>query len=67
MTGKTEQDFITWLTKNTPKDSRTLNPDPKTGKTILQSWIEGKDYPILYKTEGSWNQPSGWPENPTPN
>ena len=67
MAQKTEQDFITWLTTNTPKDSRTLNPDPKTGKTILQSWIEGKNYPILYKTEGSWNQPSGWPENPTPN
>jgi hypothetical protein len=80
MTGKTEQDFITWLTKNTPKDSRTLNPDPKTGKTILQSWIEGKDYPILYKRQGLWGKsderPNGWPEiyvdntypvNPTPN
>lgn len=67
MTGKTEQDFTAWLIANTPKDSRTLNPDPKTGKTILQSWIEGKQYPILYKRSGSWNQPDGWPVNPTPN
>ena len=80
MTKKTEQDFITWLTTNTPKDSRTLNPDPKTGKTILQSWIEGKNYPILYKRQGLWGKsearPNGWPEiyvdntypvNPTPN
>lgn len=65
--GKTEQDFINWLTKKMPKDSRTWNPDPKTGKSILESWIEGKNYPGLYKKENGWNQPEGWPDEPTPN
>ncbi len=67
MTGKTAEDLSTWILANTPKDSRTLNPDPKTGKSILQSWIDGKNYPILYKKNGSWNQPDGWPDSPTPN
>lgn len=67
MTGKTAEDFSSWLLSNTPKDSRTLNPDPKTGKSILQSWIDGKNYPVLYKRNGSWNQPDGWPTAPTPN
>lgn len=65
--GKTEQDFIDWLTKKMPKNSRTWNPDPKTGKSILESWIEGKNYPGLYKKENGWNQPEGWPDEPTPN
>lgn len=67
MTNKTEEQFSAWITENIPKDSRTLNPDPKTGKSILQSWIEGKIYPKLYKRNGSWNQPEGWPDSPSPN
>jgi hypothetical protein len=80
MTSKSESTFSSWLLSNTPSDSRTLNPDPITGKSILQSWIEGKSYPILYKRGGLWGKsnrrPNGWPEiyvnntyplNPTPN
>lgn len=78
--GNTEQKFIDWLIQKMPKDSRSLNPDPTTGKSILESWIEGKEYPVLYKRQGLWGKsdknPNGWPEiyvdnkypeNPTPN
>jgi hypothetical protein len=69
MTKGTEEQLANWILKNTPKDSRTSNIDPLTGESTVQSWIKGKEYSILYrnKTSGSWNQPDGWPANPTPN
>ena len=78
--GKTEADFVSWITSKMNKDARSLNPDPVTGKTILESWLEGKEYPVLYKRDGLWGKnderPNGWPDiyvdnkypkDPTPN
>jgi hypothetical protein len=67
-TGKSESVLRAWLLQNIPQNSRIRNPDPTTGKTILESWLDGKVYtPVIYqKSDGSYNAPEGWPALPTP-
>lgn len=73
MTGKSSDDLSDWMLKQVAQDSRTRNIDPITGKTILESWMDGKKYPIIYKKENpetnkkEYNPPDGWPKDPTPN
>ena len=66
-TGKSEEILRNWFLNTTPDNSRTRNPDPITGKTTLESWLDGKDYGIYYQDKnGEYNPPAGWPEDPTP-
>lgn len=48
MTGKSQADLKDFLMSETPSDSRTLQKDvwiKNNGKTILENWIDGVDYP----------------------
>jgi hypothetical protein len=66
-TGKTEDQLRRWILENVPANSRSRNPDPTTNKTTLESWLDGKQYGVIYKSQdGTWAAPSGWPSNPTP-
>ena len=66
-TGKTEEYLKSWILQNMPTNSRSRNPDPITGKSTLESWMDGKEYSIIYADEdGDYAQPAGWPERPTP-
>lgn len=73
MTGKSPDDLSEWILKQVAQDSRTRNIDPETGKTILESWMNGKKYPIIYQKENpetkkkEYDPPAGWPKEPTPN
>jgi hypothetical protein len=66
-TGKSETELRNWLLENVPASSRSRNPDPMTGKSTLESWLDGKEYSIIYRqSDGTYNNPSGWPATPTP-
>lgn len=66
-TGKSEETLRAWVLENVPANSRSRNPDPITGKTTLESWLDGKEYSIRYrKSDGTYDAPEGWPALPNP-
>lgn len=65
-TGKSENQLRDWILDNMPQNSRSRNPDPITGKSTLESWLDGKIYSIIYTVKGDYEAPEGWPAKPTP-